>query len=213
MLIIRPSFWSSYGKIFAEPHYEATDNQFTKYCHTPRNHRFQQVFWCWSSKRIFWALTVKFALNPIVAQNMANLKHTVTGLLFTVFRYFLCAYHVSNILESLQWNSYLKKLRLIRWPVWKILSHASESSFSATLIVLTIRTTLKSSCREIVKDGQFIKHCHTPLNHRFQLHLWCLPSERHFETLTVKLSLNAITTQKIADFQNSVTWYRIIVFI
>ena len=142
LLIISASFWSSYGKILAESHYEANDNQFAKYCHTPRNNRFQQVFLCWSSRRNFWALTVKFPLSPIVAQNMANLKHTVTGLLFTVFRYFVCAYHVSNILESLQWNSYLKKLRLIRWLVWKILSHASESSFSATLMVLTIRTTL-----------------------------------------------------------------------
>ena len=37
--------------------------------------------------------------------------------------------------------------------------------------------------------------------------------EPHFETLTVKLSLNAITTQKIADFQNSVTCHTIIVVI
>ena len=39
---------------------------------------------------------------------------------------YLCV-HVSNILESLLWNVYLTKLWLIRWPVWKILSHASES--------------------------------------------------------------------------------------
>ena len=31
------------------------------------------------------------------------------------------------------------------------------------------------------------------------------PSEQPFEAVTVKLSLNAITTKKIADFQNSVT--------
>ena len=55
------------------------------------------------------------------------------------------------------------------------------------------------------QDGQFAKHCQTPVNHRFQLDLWCLLSERHFEAVTVKLSLNAITTKKIADFQNSVT--------
>ena len=62
------------------------------------------------------------------------------------------------------------------------------------------------------QDGQFAKHCHTPLNHRFQLDLWCLPSEQPFEAVTVKLSLNAITTKKIADFQNSVTRLLIIVF-
>ena len=44
-----------------------------------------------------------------------------------------------------------------------------------------------------------------PLNHRFQLDLWCLPSERHFKAFTVKLLLNAITTKKIADFQISAT--------
>ena len=62
----------------------------------------------------------------------------------------ICAYQVSNILESLEWNFYLTKLPLIRWAVWKILSHASKSSFSATPIVLTIRTTLWNSYLEIV---------------------------------------------------------------
>ena len=63
------------------------------------------------------------------------------------------------------------------------------------------------------QDVQFAKHCQKPLNPRFQLDLRCLPSERHFEAVTVKLSLNAITTKKIADFQNSVTRLLIIVFI
>ena len=58
-------------------------------------------------------------------------------------------------------------LRTKRWPICKILSHASESSFSATLLVLTISRTLWSSYREIVtwtnhdaKDGQFAKFCY-----------------------------------------------------
>ena len=55
------------------------------------------------------------------------------------------------------------------------------------------------------QDVQFAKNCQKPLNPRFQLDLRCLPSERHFEVVTVKLSLNAITTKKIADFRNSVT--------
>ena len=55
------------------------------------------------------------------------------------------------------------------------------------------------------EDDRFGKLCQTPLNHRFQLDLWCLQSERHFEAVTVKFSLNAITTKKIAYFQNSVT--------
>ena len=59
-------------------------------------------------------------------------------------------YDVNNILESLLWNFYLTKLGLIRWQNWKILPQASESSFFATPIVLTIRTTLWSSYREIM---------------------------------------------------------------
>ena len=49
----------------------------------------------------FGAFTLKFAPNPIVTQNMANLQNTVTGLLFTVLQWSICAYHISNILESL----------------------------------------------------------------------------------------------------------------
>ena len=96
--------------------------------------------------------------------------------------------------------------------------HASESSFLPTFLELCIKTTF---CRSYVKilaepncgpeDGQFTKHWH--MHHRFQLDLWCLPSERHFEALSAKLSLNAIKTKNIAAFQNSVTWPWIILFI
>ena len=48
-----------------------------------------------------FALSVKFLPNAILARNMANLQNTLTGLLFTVFRWSICACHVSNILESL----------------------------------------------------------------------------------------------------------------
>ena len=147
---MKPTFWNSYIKILVEPHYEGNDDQFAKYCQTLRNHRFQEVFCCWSSERHSGALPVKSAPNPNVVKNMANLQNTVTGLLFTVFRWSVCLYHVSNVLESLLRNFYLTKLRLIKWPVWKIFSHASESSFSTAAMVLTIRTTLWSTYREIV---------------------------------------------------------------
>ena len=124
MSFIKPVFWNSYFKILAESHYQRNDDQFAKYCQTPRNHRFRELFCCWSLARHFGALTVKFAPNPILAQNMANLQTTVTGLLFTVFRWSIFAYYVPNILEFLLWNFYLTKLRLIIWPFWKILSHA-----------------------------------------------------------------------------------------
>ena len=76
MPFIKPTVWNSYFQILVEPHYEGNDDQFAKYCQTPRNKRFKKVFCCWSSVRHFGALTVKFAPNPIVAKNMANfLKH------------------------------------------------------------------------------------------------------------------------------------------
>ena len=67
--------------------------------------------------------------------------------------------------------------------------------------MLYIIVTFWSFCGKVLakpyycrQDGRFAKHCQTPLNHRFQLDLWCLQSERHFEAVTVKFSLNAITT-------------------
>ena len=93
MPFIKPIFCNFQFKILVESHYKGNDDQFAKYCQTPRNHRFQEVFCCWSSGRHFGAVTVKFATNPIVAQNMANFQNTVTGLLFSVFRWSSCAYH------------------------------------------------------------------------------------------------------------------------
>ena len=134
MDFITTTFWNSYFKILVKPHYEGNDDH---QC-------------CWSSVRHFGALTIKFPPDPILAQNMANLQNSLTGLLFTVFRWSIFAYHVRNILKSLLWNFYLIKLRLITCLVFKILSHASDSSFTATPIVLTITTRLCSSYREIV---------------------------------------------------------------
>jgi len=108
-------FWClSWNRHFGtlEAHYEGNDDQFAKYCQTPRNHRFQEVFCCWSSERHFGALTVQFAPDPFVAQNIANLPNIVTGLLFTVFRWSICAYHVSKILESILWNYYWRNYDL-----------------------------------------------------------------------------------------------------
>lgn len=52
------------------------------------------------------------------------------------------------------------------------------------------------------KDGQFAKCCHTPPNHPCQLVLLCLYSARHFGALTLKFSLNTITTQKMARLED-----------
>ena len=61
------------------------------------------------------------------------------------------------------------------------------------------------------KDDQFPKYCHTPLNLRFHLVIWCLSSERHFGAVSVKFSLNRITAQKMTNLQNTVRRLIIIV--
>ena len=147
---IKPTFWNSYFKILIEPHYQGYDDQFKKYCQMPRNHSFQKKFSCWSSERNFAVLTIEFVPNAILAQNMANMQNTVTGLLLTASRWSISAYHVRNILESLLWNFYLTRVRLIWWTICKILWHALESSFCTTFIVLIIRTTIWSSYHTIV---------------------------------------------------------------
>ena len=102
----------------------------------------------------------------------------------------------------------------------KCMLHASESSFLPRFLVLFMKTTF---CRSYVKilsepncapnDGQFVKHWHAPLNQRFQLNVWYLSSQRYFKALNVKLTHNPIMTQKMANLQNAVTRFRIIVFI
>ena len=74
---------------------------------------------------------------------MAGLENIVTRLRIIVLCYSYSAYNQNDTLELLSWNCQ-------RWTIYKTLSHAFESSFSATLMVLTIRTTLWNSYREIV---------------------------------------------------------------
>ena len=97
--------------------------------------------------------------------------NTVTGLLFTVFRRSICAYHKSNILETLLWNFYLTKLRLIRWPYSKNVAkphykpkvrkfkkkilHVSKSSFSRCFLVLSIIVTFWSFYGEILAEPYY----------------------------------------------------------
>ena len=187
MPFIKPTFWNSYFNILVESHYERNDDQFVKYCQTPRNHRFQEVFYCWSSEWQFGALTVKFAPNPIVTQNMAicktlshrpfihrfplvylcvsckqhfgvhtvkfllnqitthnmaSLENIVTGLRIIVLCYSYSAYHQNDTLDLLPWNCHLTPLWRKRWPICKILSHASKSSFSFSYLVLIVSATL-----------------------------------------------------------------------
>lgn len=56
------------------------------------------------------------------------------------------------------------------------------------------------------------KHCHTPLNHRFQLVLWSLSLERLFRFLTLKSSVKLITTQIKDNLHNAVRRLQMLVF-
>ena len=60
-------------------------------------------------------------------------------------------------------------------------------------------------------DGQFKKYCQTLYNPRSLLVLWYLPSEGYFGALTVKLWVNPITAQKMANLQNTLRRLKIIV--
>ena len=54
-------------------------------------------------------------------------------------------------------------------------------------------------------------YCQTPLTLRFHLVFWCLSSNRHFGTLTLKFLLNRITKEMITNLQNTVKRLGIIV--
>ena len=87
--------------------------------------------------RHFRGLTVKFSLNPITTQKMANLeKNAVTHLQVIVFSYSYGAYHQSDIWEFWLGNSHSTPLRTERQPIWKMLSHASQSSFWHSLCMI-----------------------------------------------------------------------------
>ena len=150
---------------------------------------------------------------------MANSQNTVTLYKIIVFSYSCGAYYQSDILELLQWNPHFTLLRPKRWPIWTLLSDASKSSCLASLTVLIIRATFWSCYSKILtephynpKDSKFQKYCHTPLNHHFQLIIKGLSSERHFGDLTMKSSLNSITTQIMTYLQTAVRRLQIISF-
>ena len=46
-------------------------------------------------------------------------------------------------------------------------------------------------------------YCQTPLNLRIHLLFWCLSSNRHFGTLTLKLLLSPVTKESMTNMQNT----------
>ena len=93
LLIIRPSIWSPYGKNVAQSRQDNKDDQYAKYCHTPRNISIHLDFWCFSSKGHFGTLALKFLLNPITNETITNLQNTVKRLGIIVFRRSFAADH------------------------------------------------------------------------------------------------------------------------
>ena len=145
-----------------------------KFGHTPPNHRFCLAICCLLSSRHFGAFSVKFLLNRTTAQKMTNLQKSVRRLIIIFLSLSYGSYYQSFILELVRYTSRLTPLLNKRCSICKILLHLYESSFLPRFLVLCIRTTV---CRCYVKilaepncgpkNGQFIKHCHTPLNHHF----------------------------------------------
>ena len=174
VLTIRTTLWSSYRKIVTWRHYDQKDCRFAKFCRSPLNHRFDLVIWCLLSDWHFGAVSVKFSLNLITKQKMANLQNTGRRLIIMLLSLFFLL-----IIRASIWSPYCKNLAKLSYDQ---------------------------------KDDQFANYCHTPLNLRFHLVFWCLSSNRHFATLTIKFLLNPITKEAMTNLQNTFKCLRIIFF-
>ena len=108
---------------------------FLKHCHRRLIHRFPLVYLC---KQHFGVLTVKFLLNQITTEKMASLENIVTSLRIIILCNSYSAYHQNDAVELLPWNCQLTLLWRKRYPICKILSHASKLSFSFTYLVLIV---------------------------------------------------------------------------
>ena len=138
LLIISATFWSSYCKILAKPDRGPKYGPFLKHCHWTFIHCFPLVYLCVSCKQHFEVLTVKFLLNQITTHKMASLENILTSLRVIILFYCYSAYHQNDILELLPWNCQLTPLWRKRYPICKILSHASKLSISLRYLVLIV---------------------------------------------------------------------------
>ena len=137
----------------------------------PPIERFKRVLWCLSSQQQFGALTVKFSLNPMRPKTRPiwEILSRIFESSFTASSY--GAFYVCDNLELIRCNSQLIFKILL---IFEILPYASNSSFSASFVVLTITASFQSFWYEILikrhyeqQDDQFAKHSQTTENHRF----------------------------------------------
>ena len=138
LLIISATFWSSYCEILAKPHCGPKYGPFLKHCHRRFIYGFPLVYLCVSWKQHFGVLTVKFLLKQITTYKMASFENIVTTLRIIILCYSYSAYHQNDTLELLPWNCQLTPLWRKRYPICKILSHASKLSFSFSYLVLIV---------------------------------------------------------------------------
>ena len=86
-------------------------------CCTPLNLRFDLDVWCFASERHFAALSLRFSLNLIAVQKMANLQNTNTCII--VFGQTYGAYHQNDTLKLFPQNCHLTPLRPKRLRILK----------------------------------------------------------------------------------------------
>ena len=171
LLIIRETFGSSYSENGAQHHFGLKYGKFAKHCHRRFIHRFPLVYLCVLCKQQFGVFTEKFLVNEITTPKMASLENIVTRLIIIVLCYSYSAYHQNDTLKDFLRNCHLTPLRPKRFQIFKLHSHASESSLLSSYLVLSIIITFWSLHGEILaepfyspKDSQFAKHCQTPHN-------------------------------------------------
>lgn len=92
--------------------------------------------------------------------------------------------------------------------MWEFFWRPRAVTFGSKPLLVTqiahngLNTRLTKTLNDLT-DDQFTKYLHTFLHHRFYLDLLCLSSGRNSGPLTVKFSLNPITTQKVANLQKT----------
>ena len=101
-------------------------------------------------------------------------------------------------------QSAVRRLKIVDFS-WSSWAHHESGILSSYGEMLTCPITTQ-------KMANLQNTVNTPLNHRFQLVLWFLPSELLYEAFKVKSLLTLITPQKIANLQNAVRRLQIIAF-
>ena len=146
----------------------------------PLNHGFNLVIWCSRSQLHFGVFTVKFSLNSITAQNIANLGNTVRCLkIILLSLFFLLIFSAST------WRPYGRNLANTREDkkttnLQSTITRLSIFLFFQLFQCLSSNRSLERHFRVLTVKLRFI--------HRFSMAYLCLSCKQHFEVFTVKFS-------------------------